>query len=165
MKSGPSIHRSLASKSVRSKGFSLLHSIAGLFKICPEEAGEAEGEACARQNLYQTEGESAVAPGDAGGSLVPEGEDSLRAQYSGRRVPCFLFRSRNEGISVKRKPSNHSFSKFLQRIPRPAPDDAVIPQRVAHGEQQGIHKQHCADGMQQEVISRNPRAPRHARID
>jgi hypothetical protein len=127
VKSGPSIHRSLASKSVRSKGFSLLHSIAGLFKICPEEAGEAEGEACARQNLYQTEGESAVAPGDACGRLVPEGEDSLRAQYSGRRVPCFLYHRRNKGISLERKPSNHSLPQFLQRIARPSPDDAVVP--------------------------------------
>ena len=36
--------------------------------------------------------------------------------------------------------SNHSLPQFLQRIPRPAPDDAVIPQRMAHGEQQSIDK-------------------------
>jgi hypothetical protein len=60
---------------------------------------------------------------------------------------------------------HHSLPQFLQRILRPPPDDAVVPQRQKHRQQQSINKQYGADRVQKKVIWRYRGTPRHSQIN
>src|SRR5579872_1270313 len=51
-----------------------------------------------------------------------------------------------------RRSSYHPFAQFFQRILRPAPHDAIVPEREEHGAQQSIDEKRGAHGMQQKVI-------------
>jgi four helix bundle protein len=94
----------------------------------------------------------------------PRTDRDLHRIAQNRQIQCRM-KLQNYPITKLQDALHHSSAQLLQRIPRPAPDDAVIPQRMAHRKQERIDKQRRADRMQQEIISRNAGTPRHAYIN
>jgi hypothetical protein len=93
-----------------------------------------------------------------------------KANYKSKTVTMFscvsMFPRRLSEVQSDRVYlSHHPLPQLLQRIPRPPPDDSVIPQRMKHGAQQGVDKQRRAHRMQQKVISWHARAQRHPQVN
>ena len=93
-----------------------------------------------------------------------------KTNYQSKTVTMFscvsMFPRRLSGAQSDRAYlSHHPLPQLLQRIPRPPPDDSVIPQRMKHGAQQGVDKQRRAHRMQQKVISWHARAQRHPQVN